>query len=235
MKRLIFIVIIFLSIAGFAYCNEGVGFYGSGSGGSGGSCTLLSSDYEGESDGTDLDAISAAWIEVGAATDMFEIDTAQYHNGIASEKSYNGSATQEMRVYRTHTEQNGTYTVSFWFRWNDNSDSFIEFMALTDGDFGWLSTITVTLYVSTTDGSIYYHNGSSWNDTGGDVSADTWTKIDIISDLSTDTFDLEISDILVGDDLSMQSSGLSPDRIYLEFYSGVSDAGTIWIDDTCIE
>jgi hypothetical protein len=200
----------------------------------GGGCGTFSADFEGEIDETELSAITAAWTEAPVSTNYFVVDTAQANGGSASARLLISPATQELRVYRTYAEQNGTYDLSFYFRWNDNSDSYIEFIALTDGDFSWNSTITATIYVSTVDGSLFYHNGSSWTDTTIDISADTWTKITIISDLTADTFDIEINDSPAASNLTMQSSGLSPDRVYLEFNAGTGSAGTIWVDDLCI-
>jgi hypothetical protein len=217
------------------YASGGILFSAGGVESASPSCSIFDADFEGESDATQLYNITDAWTNDGASAGNFEIDTAYSSTGSASAKIDTGDNSGN-RVYKTYSEQTGTFALTFAVRWVAGSAGTrdLEFLAISDGDFSWNNTLVLPLQISEVDGSLNYHNGTAWTDTTYNITSETWVTLEFAMDMSTDTFDLVVNSTTYVTDGAFQSSGLSPDRVYFRRFSSGSNGGNVWVDDLCI-
>lgn len=157
---------------------------------------LKGDDFERGNDG---DEVGGDWTEGGG---VVEISTEQAYSGTRSMKLEGGAAYPQAQIAQTAAE---TYAINFKFYKEDASQC-----TLTHGDGS--TRVRCRGY---TDENIEYYD-LAWNDTGSDVTPDTWEEFEVRDiDWAANTYDIIHEGSSVQDDATMETSASSGNIVNL--------------------
>jgi hypothetical protein len=191
----------------------------------------INANFSGESNDTEIDAITDAWTDeqTAASGNAIKINTGKGLNS-TSQCADAEAGTSIYPYYKAVTPDGQYYMADFYFEAGavgTEAGDVIWIGGFTSGDAvgGWNST-HVLIFRIENGGNLYYHySGASQVDTGVDLAADTSYHFEVELDLTNDTFDLWINDSLRVDNGTIYSS--NPTRFNI--VSGVEDFSVTWL------